>query len=36
MIPISDALDLFNCSSVGQYLVVAFIGAWALKLIYHK
>lgn len=36
MIPIIDALDLFNCSSVGQYLVVAFVGVWALKLIYHK
>lgn len=36
MIPITNALDLFNCSSVGQFLFVAFVGAWALKLIYHK
>lgn len=36
MIPITNALDLFTCSTVGQYLVVAFVGAWALKLIYHK
>lgn len=36
MIPITNALDLFTCSSVGQYLVVALVGAWALKLIYHK
>lgn len=36
MIPITNALDLFTCSSVGQYLVVALVGAWALRLIYHK
>lgn len=36
MIPITAALDIFVCSSVGRYLVVAFVGAWALKLIYHK
>ena len=36
MIPIINALDLFNCRSVGQYLVVAFVGFWALKLIFHK
>ena len=36
MIPICSALDLFTCSSVGKYLVVTFVGAWALKLIYHK
>lgn len=36
MIPLTDALDLFACSSVGRYLVVAFVGAWALKLICHK
>lgn len=36
MIPITDALDLFTCSSVGQWLFIAFFGAWALKLIYHK
>lgn len=36
MIPITHALDLFTCSSVGRYLVVALVGAWALRLIYHK
>lgn len=36
MIPITNALDLFTCSSVGQYLVVTFVGVWALRLIYHK
>lgn len=36
MIPITNALDLFTCPSVGQCLFVAFVGAWALKLIYHK
>lgn len=36
MIPITEAIDLFTCSSVGQYLFVAFVGAWALKFIYHK
>lgn len=36
MIPISSALDLFTCPSVGQYLVVTFVGSWALKLIFHK
>lgn len=36
MIPITDALDLFTCPSVGQYLVVTFVGVWALRLIYHK
>lgn len=36
MIPITNALDLFTCPSVGQYLFVTFVGAWALRLIYHK
>lgn len=36
MIPITGALDLFNCSSVGRFLIVAFVGAWALRLIYHR
>lgn len=36
MIPITNALDLFTCSSVGQYLLVTFVGVWALRLIYHK
>lgn len=36
MIPITDALDLFNCPSVGRYLIVVFVGAWALRLIYHR
>lgn len=36
MIPITNALDLFACPSVGQYLLVAFVGVWALRLIYHK
>lgn len=36
MIPITDALDLFNCAAVGKYLVITFVGAWALRLIYHR
>ena len=36
MIPITDALDLFTSPSVGQWLFVTFVGAWALRLIYHK
>ena len=36
MIPITEALDLFNLPSIGHYLIVAFVGVWALRLIYHK
>lgn len=36
MIPITDALDLFNLPTIGYYLIVAFVGVWALRLIYHK
>lgn len=36
MIPLTDALDLFASPSVGRWLFVTFVGAWALRLIYHK
>ena len=36
MIPITDALSLFTCSSVGRWLVVVLVFVIAIKLLAHK
>lgn len=35
MIPITEALDLFACSSVGQWLLVALVFVLAIRLLGH-
>lgn len=36
MIPLTAALDLFACSSVGQWLLVTLVFVIALRLLFHQ
>lgn len=36
MIPLTAALDLFTCDSVGQYLIITMVFVFALRLLFGQ